>query len=87
MPEITLQLLRACADAEGPREFHLAAESLRHALIQVGVEECTLRPDRRSLALGVVAFRNGRDVRYAGGIEAPLAPGDRLLVVPPATDS
>jgi hypothetical protein len=87
MPEVRFQLVAPHPDAPGPREFHVVAESVRHALIQAGTTVVALRPDGRALAPGVVVFRNGQDVRYAGGMEAPLSAGDRLLVVVPATDS
>lgn len=82
-----MRLLRARPGAPGLRRLDLDASSVRQALLQSDPAGVSLRPDGSTLALGVVAFRNGQDLRYAGGLDADLAPGDCLLVVTPVTDS
>jgi hypothetical protein len=88
MPDITVQVLTAHTGARGPRQRNLDASTVLDALRQVDSGAApVLRAKGTALALGVVVYRNGHDVRHLGGIQAELTPADHLLIVIPATDS
>lgn len=87
MPDITLHVLTARPGERARGPIHLDAATPRQALSQADLDPGMFRPQSGALALGVVAFRNGQDIRHSGGMDAELAPGDCLQLVTPATDS
>jgi molybdopterin converting factor small subunit len=90
MSEITIRLaepLRQCCGGQAVITLTPAPATVGEALLQL-TSRCPeagselIRADGR-LRAGLVIFINDDDSRYRGGLEATLAPGDMLSLLPP----
>jgi len=71
--------------AGGEREIECEATTVAEALDLAIAAEPRLRPRvfREDGRMWAGVFLNGRNVNALGGLDTPLADGDRLSVVPP----
>jgi molybdopterin converting factor small subunit len=85
MPVAHIRLPVGMTTADGRKEVECEGATVREVIDQAMVVEPRMRPrifreDGRMFA-GV--FLNGRNINALGGMDTPVAEGDRLMVVPP----
>lgn len=85
MAKAVIRLPVGIAGAGGPARMECEGATVWDALLDCVAREPRLKPrifrDDGSVWVGV--FVNGRNVRQAGGFEAPLDDGDELRLLPP----
>jgi sulfur-carrier protein len=82
---VFLKLPAGLVDREGPPQLECRGSTLREALDDCVAKEPRLTPRlfRDDGALWVGLFINGRNARALGGLDAPLADGDVIKLMPP----
>lgn len=85
MPAVTLRLPFGLTYPERQKEVRCEGETVGDALHDLLRREPRLSPrvflDEDKLIVSI--FLNGRSVRDLGGLDTPVAEGDKLLLVPP----
>ncbi len=88
-PVVTLELPSLLAALAGSSRVQVAIASsatvgdvLDRLALELPWVERRLRDESGSLRAYVNVYVDGADARTEGGLEAPVAPGSRLLVVP-----
>ena len=85
MPTVAVKLPVGMLTAGGAREVECEAATVAEALEKAIAVEPRLKPrifrDDGRMWAGV--FLNARNINALGGLETPVAEGDRLAVVPP----
>lgn len=85
MPRAFMKLPPGLAGAAGVPRLDCEGATVREALEDCVAKEPRLRTKvfRDDGTVWVGVFLNGRNVRLTGGLDAPLAEGDEIRIVPP----
>lgn len=85
MPVAHVRLPVGMTTADGRKEVDCDGANVRQVIDQAIAAEPRLRPRifREDGRMFVGVFLNGRNINALGGLDAPVADGDKVMVLPP----